>query len=259
MNNTPVILVTNDDGINAKGVHEMISTLVKFGHVIAVCPDGPRSGQSMALTVNAPLRLHRHADYKGAEMYSVNGTPVDCVKLAMHVLFRDRRPDILCSGINHGSNAAINVLYSGTMGAVFEGCASNIPSVGFSLTDHDPDADFSHCLYFVDNMVSRMLQHGLPQGVALNVNIPDSNPAPTRWRLARGSKGNWNDEYKLYTDPNGQDFYWLAGDFISDEPDAEDTDEWCLHHGIASVVPVTLDRTYIPAENNDILSAYTDF
>lgn len=238
----PLILVCNDDGIEANGVHVLIDVLVKFGDVVVVCPDSPQSGQSMAITVNAPLRVSQLEDYHGAKMYKANGTPVDCVKLAMHTLF-SRHPDLVVSGINHGSNASINVVYSGTMGAAFEGTAFGIPSIGFSLTDHSPDADFTPCLPFIEKIVEGVLEHGLPEGVALNVNIPDCEPHPTEMRLTKGCKGNWSDEYKEYTDPHGKKFYWLTGKFINEEPENTDTDEWCLSHGIVSVVPVTLDRT----------------
>lgn len=238
----PLILVSNDDGIEARGVHALVDRLVKFGDVVVVCPDSPRSGQSMALTVNSPLRVTRVEDYNGARMYKTNGTPVDCIKLAMHNVL-DRTPDLVVAGINHGSNASINVIYSGTMGATFEGCAYGIPSIGFSLTDHSPDADFGPCLPFVDALVSGVLAHGLPKGVCLNVNVPDSEKAPAEMRLTKGCKGNWTDEYEEYTDPHGRKFYWLTGKFKNEEPDNPDTDEWCLSHGIVSVVPVMLDRT----------------
>lgn len=243
MNNLkPLILVSNDDGIDAKGVHALVDRLIQFGDVVAVCPDSPRSGQSMALTVNSPLRVTRMEDYNGAKMYKTNGTPVDCVKLAMHNVL-DRIPDLVVAGINHGSNASINVIYSGTMGATFEGCAYGLPAIGFSLTDHSPDADFKPCFPFIDAIVEGVLEHGLPQGVCLNVNIPDSTVPPKEMRVTKSCKGNWTDEYKEYTDPHGHKFYWLTGKFQNDEPDNPDTDEWCLSHGIVSIVPVMLDRT----------------
>ncbi len=242
MEKRPLILVSNDDGIEAIGVHELVDCLLKFGDVVCVCPDGPRSGQSMAISVNTPLRIERLDDWHGAEMYKVNGTPVDCIKISMHTIL-GRRPDLVVSGINHGSNAAINVVYSGTMGAAFEGCACGVPSIGFSLTTHNPKADFSGCLTFVDKIVGSVLKNGLPEGVCLNVNIPASNPAPTEMRITKACKGRWTDEYQEYTDPNGRKFYWLTGKFKNEEPDNEDTDEWCLSHGIVSVVATALDRT----------------
>ena len=239
----PLILISNDDGYEAKGVNELASWLTKFGEVVAVCPDGPRSGQSMAITVNQPLFIKFIKEENGVKWYRTSGTPVDCVKLSMHVVLEGRRPDLVVAGINHGSNAAINVLYSGTMGAAFEGCAFGIPSIGFSLTDHSPDADFSICRPFVEKLVGDVLKNGLPEGVCLNVNIPNITTPPKEMRLVRACKGYWNDEYKKYTDPFGRTFYWIQGDYINEEPDNPDTDEWCLHHDRVSVVPVLLERS----------------
>lgn len=253
----PLILVSNDDGITAHGVHELVDCLVKFGDVVTVCPDAPRSGQSMAISVNVPLRIERLDDWHGAKMYQVTGTPVDCVKLAMYAIL-DRKPDIVVSGINHGSNAAVNVVYSGTMGAAFEGCAMGIPSVAFSLTSHDPKADMKRCMPFVEKLVSGVLDNGLPQGVCLNVNIPAGGDAPTEMRLTKGCKGRWTDEYKEYTDPNGKKFWWLTGKFLNEEPGNTDTDEWCLAHGIVSVVPTLLDRTAPSLDSIEWLVKLTD-
>lgn len=239
----PLILVSNDDGYMAPGVHRLVEWLTAYGDVVAVCPDGPRSGQSMAITVNAPLRIEQLPDADGARWYKVSGTPVDCVKLAMNTVFKERKPDLVVAGINHGSNSAVNVVYSGTMGATFEGCAFGIPSIGFSLTSHAMDADFNPCKPFVDKLVKGIIEHGLPRDICLNVNVPHDKGVPTEMRLVRSCRGNWNDEYQEYTDPSGKKFYWLTGHFVNDEPDAEDTDEWCLAHGIVSVVPTLLDRT----------------
>ncbi len=237
----PLILVSNDDGIEARGVHELIDCLIEFGNVVCVCPDSPRSGQSMAITVNSPLRITRLEDYHGAKMYKVSGTPVDCVKLAMYAAL-DRKPDLVVSGINHGSNAAVNVVYSGTMGAAFEATAIGLPAIGLSLTDHSPDADFSPCLPFIRHLVGETLRRGLPEGICLNVNFPTAT-TPSEMRLTKAARGKWTDEYRRYDDPNGKPFYWLTGRFVNLEPDNTDTDEWCLAHGIASVVPTLLDRT----------------
>lgn len=241
MQNRPLILVSNDDGIEANGVHELVDRLLSYGDVVCVCPDGPRSGQSMAITFNSPLRLTRLADWHGAKMYMVNGTPVDCVKIAMDTIL-DRKPDLMVSGINHGSNAAINVVYSGTMGAAFEACACGVAAIGFSLTTHRSDADFSECFPFVDRIVGKVLERGLPEGVCLNVNIP-AGKHPQEFRIVSAAKGKWTEEYRRYEDPEGRPFYWLTGKFENDEPENEDTDEWCLRHGIVSVVACELDRT----------------
>ena len=239
----PLILVTNDDSINAKGVHELIRVLLKIGEVVCVCPEMPQSGMSMALTVNSPLMVKRLEDYHGAKMYKVNGTPVDCVKIAVDNLL-ERRPDIVVSGINHGSNAAINVVYSGTMGAAFEGCAYGIPSIGFSLTSHDENADFTPCLPVVEKLVKLTLENGLPEGVCLNVNMPKGYAEYKGIRVVKGCKGRWDDHYVEYTDPARRPFYWLAGKYVNEEPENTDTDEWCLANGYVSVVPVLLERTY---------------
>ena len=239
----PLILVSNDDSINAKGVHELVRVLLKIGDVFCICPELPQSGMSMALTVSSPLRAKRLDDYHGATMYKVNGTPVDCIKIAIDNLL-PRRPDIVVSGINHGSNAAINVVYSCTMGAAFEGCAYGIPSIGFSLTSHDEDADFSPCMPVIDKLVRQTLQNGLPDGVCLNVNMPAKYNVYKGMKVVRGCKGRWDDRYEEYRDPANRPFYWLAGEFINEEPDNTDTDEWCLANGYVSIVPVLLERTY---------------
>lgn len=243
----PLILVSNDDGISAKGVHELVRSLLPIGEVVCVCPQTPQSGMSMALTVNNSLRVKRLDDYEGAAMYMVSGTPVDCIKMAVDNLL-ERKPDIIVSGINHGSNAAINVVYSGTMGAAFEGTVYGIPSIGFSLTSHDEDADFTPCLPVVDKLVRLVLENGLPEGVCLNVNMPAKVKEYTEMRFVRGCKGRWNDGYQEYIDPAHRPFYWLTGKYFNEEPEAQDTDEWCLAHGIVSVVAVKLDPTYYHPE-----------
>jgi len=241
-NNTrPLILITNDDGIHAKGIHELIDFLSPLGDIICIAPDGPRSAQSMALTIATPLRLTQHPDYNGAWMYSANGTPVDCIKLSNHHGL-PRRPDLIASGINHGSNASINVLYSGTMGAVMEGCALGIPSIGFSLTSHHPDADFSFCKDPIQKIAAAVLCNGLPENICLNVNLPDG-VKPKGIRVTRAAHGVWTDEYREYTDPSGHRFYMLTGNFENLEPDCEQTDEWALRHGYVAVTPTEVDRT----------------
>lgn len=241
-NKLPLALITNDDGIQAAGVHRLIDFLNGICRIVCVCPDRPRSAQSMAITVDTPLKIKQLADYNGAKMYSVNGTPVDCVKLALHTLSPET-PDIVIAGINHGSNAAINVVYSGTMGAAFEGAACGLRSIGFSLTDHSPDADFSHCRNLVRLITTKILASDNIDGLCYNVNFPKTLVSPEACKVVRGCRGKWTEEYADYIDPQGQPFYWLTGKFLNLEPDAKDTDEWCLAHGIASIVPEMLDRT----------------
>lgn len=246
-----LILVSNDDGHEARGVRELMKFLVPYGEVVAICPDGPRSGQSMAISFTNVLKVTEvESPVEGARLYKLNGTPVDCIKIARYSVLEGRMPDLVVAGINHGSNSAVNVIYSGTMGAVFEGCALKIPSIGFSLTSHKADADFSGCRRFIDNLVPLVLENGLPEGICLNVNVPNCRPCPTEMRLTRQAKGAWHQEYVKYEDPHGDPFYMVAGVFRNEEPDAEDTDEWCLAHGIVSITPQKLDRTapsgYVP-------------
>lgn len=231
-----VILITNDDGIDAPGIHRLVECVAHLGRVVVVAPDGPRSAQSSAVTVGTPMRLTSRGEYCGAELYSVNGTPVDCVKLAIHVLFADRLPDLLLSGINHGSNSAINVIYSGTMAAVFEGCLVGIPSVGFSYHSHNPASSLDACNEVVAKVVDTVVAKGLPEGICLNVNIPKCEKVKGI-KVARGAKGYWTEEYADYTDPMGKPFYWLTGHFHNLEPDATDTDLYWTDNGYASVTP----------------------
>ena len=237
----PLILITNDDSIEAKGLHCLIEAVSGLGDVIVVAPDDPQSGQSSSLSVNRPLRITEHPDYHGARVFSVSGTPVDCVKLGLHAVV-PRKPSLLLSGINHGSNSGNAITYSGTMGAAIEGCTVGVPSVGFSLLHHSLKADFSMGLPFVRSIVEKVLASGLPHGVCLNVNIP-AKVVPEGVKVCRAARGHWSEEYRRYLDPNGKPFYWLTGRFCNDEPDAVDTDEYWLSHNYISVVPATPDQT----------------
>ena len=237
----PLILVTNDDGINALGIKSLAEYLMPLGDVVVVAPDGARSGQSAALTVNVPLRMALVEGREGYKSFKTTGTPVDCIKLALNVLFADR-PDLIVSGINHGSNSGVSVIYSGTMGAVFEGIVQGIPSIGFSLCSFDADADFSVCRAVVEELCTRALAHGMPQDMGLNVNIPPTNEL-RGMKLCRAARGRWTAEYDSRIDPIGRPYYWLTGYFDNAEPDATDTDEYVMSQNYASVVPVTPDRS----------------
>ncbi|MDE6693742.1 MAG: 5'/3'-nucleotidase SurE [Muribaculaceae bacterium] len=232
----PLILITNDDGIHAKGLFHLIHCAKEFGDVYVVAPDTPQSGKSSAITVEAPLRITAHPDIDTAKVYSVSGTPVDCVKLALHAI-TPRKPDMLLSGINHGSNSGVSVIYSGTMGAVMEGCIVGIPSIGFSLLHHSLTADFSLSDSFVKDIIAKALQHPLPEGICLNVNIP-ALVVPEGVRACRAAKGYWTEEYREYFTPSDSPFYWLTGRFVNTEPQATDTDEYWLDRKYISVVPV---------------------
>ena len=242
----PLILITNDDGVFAKGINTLIEIALLFGDVVVFAPDVVRSGMSNAITVNNPVVYSKLFSEGNLTMYSCSGTPTDCVKLANCVLFRERKPDLLLSGINHGSNASINVIYSGTMGAALEGCANLIPSIGFSLCDHSWDADFSVSRVYIQSIIGLVLENPLPDGVCLNVNIPKGDVKGIK--ICRQALGHWKEEFEPRQDKNGLTGYWLTGEFVNHEPNAEDTDDWALANGYVSVVPTTNDlsnRGYI--------------
>lgn len=242
MKQKPLIFITNDDGVSAPGIHRLAEAASCIGEVVVVAPDGPKSGQASAITVDSPLRLTKVDFGGGIEAYSVNGTPVDCVKLGIHALMRDRRPDILLSGINHGSNSGNSVIYSGTMGAVIEGNFVGIPSVGFSLLDHSHDADFSLILPWVKRITDKVLETGLPKDVCLNVNFP-KGCEPKGMKMAVGARGHWTEEYAEYISPGGKPFYLLTGRYINDDPDDPTTDNYWLDRGWGTIVPVRPDQT----------------
>lgn len=244
-NRQPLILISNDDGINAPGLRYLIENAVQFGHVIVSAPDSAQSGKASAITVEEPLRIHRHYDYCGAEMYSINGTPVDCIKLGLHAIV-PHFPDLMLSGINHGSNSGDSIIYSGTMGAVMEACMAGINAIGFSLLHHSWAADFSGCGETACTIIRQVLQHGLPDKVCLNVNIP-ARCTPKGIKVAEASRGHWTEQYRDYTDPHGRKFFMLTGKYIDDDPDDTSTDNYWLERQYASVVPVRPDQTYTPA------------
>lgn len=244
-NQSPLILVTNDDGINAGGLEALISVARRFGNVIAISSREPMSGMSHAITVKMPLRVQLISEEPGLTRYECNGTPVDGVKLIFNSL-SDRRPDLLLSGINHGSNSSSSVLYSGTMAAAMEGAVNHIPSIGFSLLDFDPRADFSASSIYAEEVIRHVLENGLNDGVCLNVNIPKLPFEKIGGlRICRQAKGYWKEEFEKRTDPNGRDYFWLTGFFHNMEPDngGEGTDEWALKNGYVSVVPINTDLT----------------
>lgn len=232
----PLILISNDDGFTSKGIAALAQIAQEFGDVVVVAPDGPRSGQSAALTVNAPLRVTQRPPISNAAVYSVNGTPVDCVKLGLHAVL-SRHPDLMLSGINHGSNAAVNNLYSGTMGAAMEACLTGIPAIGFSLLSHDENAGFDYCQEHVRHIISTVLAKGLPRDICLNVNFP-KDITPHGVTTVRAAEGYWSEEYADYTDPHGVPFYWLTGKFHNLEPDNPETDEYWLAKGYGTIVPI---------------------
>jgi len=245
----PVILITNDDGIMAPGIRNLIAFMLEIGDVVVVAPDKGQSGMGHAVTITTPLRLEKIPVNGTHQEFSCSGTPVDCVKLAVNKVLH-RQPDILVSGINHGSNSSINVIYSGTMSAAIEGAMEGIPSIGFSLLDYRVDADFVSSKKYIKNIVRNVLQHGLPRGNCLNVNIPAVKEQQIKGvRVCRQANANWVEEFDHRKDPHGRDYYWLTGKFDLYE-DVDETDEWALKHNYISVVPVQFDFTAHHLINN---------
>jgi len=241
----PLILVTNDDGIDAKGFRELIGIAREFGEVAAISSQIPMSGMSHAITIKVPIRVRTVLDEEGFRLYQTTGTPVDGVKLSFHTLL-GRRPDLLLSGINHGSNSSASILYSGTMGAVMEGAVNHIPSIGFSLLDYRPDADFGASAGVAREVIRLVLEKGLPDGICLNVNIPSLPASEIRGiRFCKQANGYWREEFEKRTDPNGHSYYWLTGFFHNREPKGGGigTDEWALANHYVSVVPIQTDMT----------------
>ncbi len=239
----PLILVVNDDGITAPGIQALISFVKDFGEVIVVAPDKAQSGMGHAITINSTLRLNKYINPHGVEAYSCSGTPVDCVKFGTKVVAKGRKIDLVVSGINHGTNSSINVIYSGTMSAAVEGSVESIPSVGFSLDNHSLDADFSGCESIVKTVVGQLLNHPMEKGYSLNVNIPNVPKEEIKGiKVCRQAKAYWDETFEERKDPHGGSYYWLTGEFVYLD-EGEDTDIWALENNYVSVVPTKFDLT----------------
>ena len=240
MKQKPLILITNDDGFRAKGINELIKALRGRGELIVFAPDGPRSGMSSAITSLTPLKYDTVLQEDDLTIFSCNGTPVDCVKLAINEVL-DREPDLLVSGINHGGNMAICVNYSGTMGAAAEGCIFGIPSVGLSVLDHRPDADFRECCRLGIKVIDDVLAHGLPHGTYLNLNVPVVERVKGL-KVCHQADGRWIKEFKRSENASGHPVFWLTGEFRNDDSRA-DNDMLALDNGFATLVPCKVDVT----------------
>lgn len=243
MQSRPLILVTNDDGITAPGIRTLIAVMQEIGEVCVVAPDQPQSGMGHAITVNDTLHLKRiSSEDSPIQEYSCSGTPVDCVKMAVHEVLK-RKPDLCVSGINHGSNSSINVIYSGTMSAAVEAGIEGIPAIGFSLQDFSWGANFEPTKSFVKKLVLEVLNKGLPQSTVLNVNFPKLTENEIKgFRICRQANAYWKEKFDKRTTPFGKEYYWLTGEFVNPDK-GEDTDEWALANGYISVVPVQFDMT----------------
>ncbi len=239
----PLILVTNDDGITAPGIRALIAVMAEIGDVIVVAPDKPQSAMGHAITINSTLYLNKVSTENATiTEYTCSGTPVDCVKLAVNEILK-RKPDLCVSGINHGSNSSINVIYSGTMSAAVEAGIEGIPAIGFSLLDYDWNADFEPVKSFVKKIVEETLTKGLQESVVLNVNFPKLKENEIKGiKICRQAKAMWEEKFDKRQTPFGKNYYWLTGEFVNQDK-GEDTDEWALENGYISVVPVQFDLT----------------
>lgn len=257
--NRPLILVTNDDGITSKGILTLVNAMKEIGDVVVVAPDSPQSGMGHAITVGETLRLTENFIFPGVKAYECSGTPADCVKMARHFVFKgQRQPDVVVSGINHGSNSSISVLYSGTMSAAIEGAIEGTPSIGFSLCDYGSQAEMSHIEKYLRSITEQVLHKGLPKGVALNVNFPAKGSDPIKGvKICRQANAKWVEDFDERFDPNGRRYFWMVGNFVNFDK-GEDNDEWAIANNYISVVPCQFDltaHTVIPQLNEawDIL------
>jgi 5'-nucleotidase len=236
----PLILVTNDDGIHAKGLRELVDVMQFFGDVVVISSEVAMSGKACGITVDQPLRTAPVEKIHGVPTWKCNGTPVDSVKLSFNNLF-DRKPDYVVSGINHGANSSISIIYSGTMGAAIEGSLHGVPSIGFSLADFSPEADFSKAKIAVAKIFQKVLDNGMPEYTCLNVNIPKGKPQGIK--ICRQTHGKWVEEFEKRVDPHGREYHWLSGYFRNFEEGVSETDIDALLNNYVSVVPVTVDMT----------------
>src|SRR5687767_6121969 len=241
----PVILITNDDGITAPGIHNLVEAVKDLGKIIVVAPDKPQSGMGHAITIGQPLRISSVSTFfEGVEAYQCTGTPVDCVKLAVDKVLH-HKPDICLSGINHGANHSINVIYSGTMSAAVEAAIESIPSIGFSLLDYSLEADFAASRKYARMIVQQMLQsESLDKHTVLNVNIPIATPEEIKGiKICRQAYAKYEEDFLERLDPHGRKYYWLTGEFVNFD-EGTDTDVWALANNFVSVVPVQFDMTH---------------
>ncbi|MBI3139567.1 MAG: 5'/3'-nucleotidase SurE [Sphingobacteriales bacterium] len=238
----PVILITNDDGITAPGIRNLVEAVRDIGKIVVVAPDKPQSGMGHAITIGQPLRLHKAQVFDGVESWACTGTPVDCVKLAVDKVLH-RKPDLCLSGINHGANHSINVIYSGTMSAAVEAAIESIPSAGFSLLDYSIEADFTGAKKYARIIVEKMLSGKLDKHTVLNVNVPLAQADLLKGiRICRQAYAKYEEDFIERNDPHGRHYYWLTGEFVNFDK-GKDTDVWALANNYVSVVPVQFDLT----------------
>lgn len=239
----PLILVSNDDGITSRGIRVLVEAMQTLGEVVVVAPDSPQSGMGHAITIGDTLRLEKSEIFDGVVAYECTGTPADCVKIAKHYVLKDKRPDLVVSGINHGSNTSISVLYSGTMSAAIEAALEGLPAIGFSLCDYSSEAELEHVIPYVKQLAAEALNKGIPKGVALNVNFPPKqNEAIKGIKVCRQANAKWQEEFDERNDPYGRRYFWMAGNFVNFE-EGDNNDVWAVNNNYISVVPCQYDLT----------------
>jgi 5'-nucleotidase len=242
--NQPLILVTNDDGITSKGIRVLIEVMAELGEVFVLAPDSPNSGMGHAITVDSTLHIKKSPIFGDIKSYECSGTPADCVKLAKHELLKGRKIDLVVSGINHGSNASISVIYSGTMSAAIEASIEGIPAIGFSLNDFSYEADFEHTRSYIKKITQQVLEKGLMKNVSLNVNFPSKSADPIKSvKITRQADGFWKEEFDARKDPHGRPYYWMGGAFVNREPENTENDIAALKANYVTIVPCHYDMT----------------
>ena len=255
----PLILVTNDDGISAPGIAALVEVAHEIGEVVVVAPNSPQSGKGHGITLTDPLRLNRVKTFEGIDCYECSGTPVDCVKLARHVVLKGRHIDLCVSGINHGANSSINIIYSGTMSAAMEASIEGTPAIGFSYLDYSFEADFAACKVYVKKLIEYMLSHKPKVANLLNVNIPRLPLSEIKgMRVCRQGNARYTEEFKEGKDPAGRSYYWLSGKFVNYDL-GDDSDVWALENGYVSIVPSWHDLTHYKGIEELHASGITQF
>jgi 5'-nucleotidase len=251
MSKRPLILVTNDDGITSKGIRVLIEEVSKIGEVFVLAPDSPNSGMGHAITVDQTIHIKKSPIFdKEIASYECSGTPADCVKLAKHELLKGRNIDLVVSGINHGSNLSISILYSGTMSAAMEAAIEGIPAIGFSLNDFGYDADFEHTRPYIFDICTKALEKGIPKSIALNVNFPKNSEEGIKGiKVTRQANGYWHEAFDARKDPYGRPYFWMGGEFINREKTDTEHDVAKVEAGYISIVPCKFDMTDYEAVN----------
>ncbi len=250
MSKKPLILVTNDDGITSKGIRVLIEEVSKLGEVFVMAPDSPNSGMGHAITVDSTIHIKKSPIFGDIASFECSGTPADCVKLAKHEILKDREIDLVVSGINHGSNLSISILYSGTMSAAMEAAIEGIPAIGFSLNDFGYDADFEHTRTHIHDICKKALETGLPKNIALNVNFPKNTAEGIKGiKVTRQANGYWHEEFDARKDPYGRPYFWMGGEFVNREKEIKEHDVAQVEAGYISIVPCKFDMTDYEAIN----------